>query len=130
VAGKIWTVGVQQFVKGRKELDLWKIRYTDSKNVTTPPVDLSLAAWGEMVYQQLKMLHKEAAAAAGATAAQEKITWLVSGATVILNFCKKSTPRMGPATAACKKREVKSFLWNWTAFMMKPQEGMGKLFAS
>jgi hypothetical protein len=34
--------------------------------------------------------------------------WLVSGATVILNLLKKSMPRMGPATAACKKLEVKS----------------------
>jgi hypothetical protein len=39
-------------------------------------------------------------------AALPNMIWLVSGATVILNFCKKSLPRMGPAMAACKKLEV------------------------
>jgi hypothetical protein len=34
---------------------------------------------------------------------------LFSGATLILNFLKKLMPKkMGPATAACKKLEVKS----------------------
>ncbi len=31
---------------------------------------------------------------------------------------------MGPATAACKKLDVKSLPWNCTVFGMKPQEGM------
>jgi hypothetical protein len=35
---------------------------------------------------------------------------------------------MGPAIAASKKHEVKNFPWNWTAFVMKPQEGIGKPF--
>jgi hypothetical protein len=39
---------------------------------------------------------------------QENSTWLVSGATVILNFLKKSMPSMGPATAACKHLAVNS----------------------
>jgi hypothetical protein len=39
---------------------------------------------------------------------QANMIWLASGAKVILNFLKKSMPRMGPATAACKKLEVKS----------------------
>jgi hypothetical protein len=43
-----------------------------------------------------------------AAALQANMIWLVSKATVILNFLKKSIPRMGPATAACEKLEVKS----------------------
>ncbi len=76
-----------------------------------------------------KMLHKEAEAVAGAATVQEKLTWLVSGATLILNFCKKTIPRMGPTTVACKKCEVKSFPENWTVFMMKSQEEMDEPFA-
>jgi hypothetical protein len=38
-----------------------------------------------------------------AAAEQANMIWLVSGALVILNFLKKSMPRMGPATTACKK---------------------------
>ncbi len=44
---------------------------------------------------------------------------------VTLNFLKKSMPRMGPATAACKKLDVKSLPWNCTVFLMKPQGGIG-----
>jgi hypothetical protein len=43
-----------------------------------------------------------------ASAAQANCVWLISGETVTLNFLKKSMPRMGPATAACKKLDVKS----------------------
>ncbi len=32
---------------------------------------------------------------------------------------------MGPATVACRKLDVKIFLWNCTVFWMKPQEGIG-----
>jgi hypothetical protein len=32
---------------------------------------------------------------------------------------------MGPATAACRKVDVKSLPWNCTGFLIKPQEGMG-----
>jgi hypothetical protein len=39
---------------------------------------------------------------------QAKWFWLISRATVTLNFLKKSMPRIGPATVACKKLEVKS----------------------
>ncbi len=53
-------------------------------------------------------LGKKGLAAGGAVAVQANRIWLVSGATVILNFLKKSLPRMGPATAACKKLAVKS----------------------
>jgi hypothetical protein len=56
--------------------------------------------------------------------------WLVSGATVTLNFCKKSIPRIGLATAACKKLEVNILPWNWIVLVMKPQEGIGFPFAS
>ncbi len=43
-----------------------------------------------------------------AAAAQANCIWLMSGKTVTLNFLKQSMPRMGPATAACKKLAVKS----------------------
>jgi hypothetical protein len=43
-----------------------------------------------------------------ATALQANCIWLISGGTVALNFLKKSMPSMGPATAACKKLDVKS----------------------
>ncbi len=39
-------------------------------------------------------------------------------------------PRMGPATAACKKLEVNILPWNWTVLVMKPQGGIGFPFAS
>jgi hypothetical protein len=42
-----------------------------------------------------------------ATAVQANCIWLI-GTTVTLNFLKKSMPRMGPVTAACKKLDVKS----------------------
>jgi hypothetical protein len=51
-----------------------------------------------------EMLGKGGSAAAGAVAVQANNTWLVFGATVILNFLKKSMP----ATAACKNLAVKS----------------------
>jgi hypothetical protein len=63
--------------------------------------------------------HGEAAGAAEgkygageAAAVQPDCIWLNSGATVSLNFLQKSMPRMGPATAACKKQDVKSLPWN------------------
>jgi hypothetical protein len=51
--------------------------------------------------------HREAGGAAegkygAGKAAAVQANWLISGATVTLNFLKKSMPRMGPATAACK----------------------------
>jgi hypothetical protein len=59
-----------------------------------------------------------------AAAVQANCIWLISRATVTLNFLKKSMPRMGPATAACNKLDVKSLPRNCTVFLMKPQEGM------
>jgi hypothetical protein len=47
-------------------------------------------------------LGKNNLAAAGAVAVQANSAWLISGATMIMNFLKKSLPRMGPATVACK----------------------------
>jgi hypothetical protein len=44
----------------------------------------------------------------GAAAEQANCIWLSSGETTTLNFIKKSMPRMGPATAACRKVAVKS----------------------
>ncbi len=43
-----------------------------------------------------------------AAVAQANCIWLMSGETVTLNFLKKSVPRMGPATAACKKLAEKN----------------------
>ncbi len=43
-----------------------------------------------------------------AAAVQANCIWLISGTTVTLNFLKKLMPRMGPATAACRKLAVKS----------------------
>ncbi len=43
-----------------------------------------------------------------AAAVRANCIWLMSGETVTLNFLKKSMPRMGPATAACKKLTEKS----------------------
>jgi hypothetical protein len=63
--------------------------------------------------------------AGGAAAEQANCILLISGETVTLKFLKKSMPRMGPATTACRKVDIKSFLWNCTVFLIKPQEGMG-----
>jgi hypothetical protein len=43
-----------------------------------------------------------------AAAVQANCIWLITGATVTLNFLRKSMPRMGPDTTACKKLDVKS----------------------
>ncbi len=51
--------------------------------------------------------------------------WLISVTTVTLNFLKKSMPRLGPATAACKNLDVISLPWNCTVFWMKPQGEIG-----
>ncbi len=60
---------------------------------------------------------------------QANMILLFSGATLILNFLKKLMPKkMGPATAACKKLEVKILPRNWTIFVMNPQEGIGNPF--
>jgi hypothetical protein len=64
-----------------------------------------------------------------AAAEQANCIWLISGLTVTLNFLKKSMPRMGPATAACKKVAEISLTFNCTVFLMKPQEGIGCLSA-
>ncbi len=45
--------------------------------------------------------------AGGAAAEQANCIWLSSGETMILCFLKKSLPRMGPATAACRKVDEK-----------------------
>ncbi len=44
----------------------------------------------------------------GAAAEQANCIWLGSGETMTLNFLKKSMPRMGLATVACRKVAVKS----------------------
>jgi hypothetical protein len=46
--------------------------------------------------------------AGGAAAEQGKCIWLISGETVTLNLLEKSMPRMGLASAACRKVDVKS----------------------
>jgi hypothetical protein len=43
-----------------------------------------------------------------AAVVQANRMWLVSGTTLTLKFLRKSMPKMGLATAACKKLEVKS----------------------
>ncbi len=91
-----------------KQLDLWEVRYTESKAVKTLPVDLAPAGWRRdgmsadtagavVLVGRFKMLHKQPGAVARAAAVKEKRTWLGSEATVILNFYKKSIPRMGPS---------------------------------
>ncbi len=60
-----------------------------------------------------------------AAAVQANCIWLISGATVTLNFLKKSMSRMRLATAAWKKLDVKSLPWHCTVFLMKPQERIG-----
>jgi hypothetical protein len=44
----------------------------------------------------------------GAAAEQANCICRISRETVTWNFLKKSMPRMGPATAACRKVDVKS----------------------
>jgi hypothetical protein len=75
---------------------------------------------------ELSKLGKKDLGADGAAAVQAKSIWLVSGATVTLNFLRKSMPRMGPATAACKNCEEKSLPWNWTVFLTNkiPKRGL------
>ncbi len=51
---------------------------------------------------ELSKLGQKDLGADGATAVQAKSIWLVSGATVTLNFLRKSMSKMGPATVACK----------------------------
>jgi hypothetical protein len=46
--------------------------------------------------------------AGGAAAEQANCIRLISGETMTLHFLKKSMPRMGPATVACRKVYVKS----------------------
>jgi hypothetical protein len=70
---------------------------------------------------ELSKLGKTDLGADGADAVQAKSIWLVSGATVTLNFLKMSMPRMGPATAARKNCEEKSLPWNWTIFNKSPK---------
>ncbi len=60
---------------------------------------------------------------------QAQMIWLDSGATATLNFLKKSMPRLGQATATCKKLKVKSLPWNFSVFVMNPQEGIRNPFA-
>ncbi len=52
----------------------------------------------------------------GFDAEQANCIWMSSGETMTLNFLKKSMPRMGPATAACRNVDVKSLPWNCTVF--------------
>ncbi len=63
-------------------------------------------------------------AAGGAVAVQANRIWLVSGATVTLNFLKKkSMPRTEPATAACKNLAVKSLPWTGRFWKQIPKRG-------
>jgi hypothetical protein len=55
---------------------------------------------------ELTKLSKNGSGAYRAASVLAKIIWLVSGATVTLNFLRKSMPRIGPAKAAYKKFEV------------------------
>jgi hypothetical protein len=64
-----------------------------------------------------------------AAAEQENCIWLISEETMTSNFLKRSMPRKGPATAACRKVDVKSLPRNYTIFWIKPQEGIGWLSA-
>jgi hypothetical protein len=71
-----------------------------------------------------KTLGKGILPVAGAITIQANSTWLVSGATVILNFLKKSMPRMGPATAACKNLAVNSMPETRQFWKRNPKRGL------
>ncbi len=68
-------------------------------------------------------LGKGVLAVAGAVAIQANSTWLVPVETVILNFLKKSRPRMGPATAACKHLAVKQLTLKLDDFLNETSRG-------
>ncbi len=61
----------------------------------------------------------------GAAAEQANCIWLSSGETMTLNFLKKSMPRMGPATAACRKVAVKRFALKLHSLLNKAPRGDG-----
>ncbi len=118
-------------------MDLWEIHYTSSKAVTTSPVVLALAAWEEETclwllqgwvcwLGALNATQRNRGSGSGHCHKGKK--YLVFRGNSNLEFFQKINTRMGPATVACKKRQVKSFPWNCTAFVMKPKEGMGKVF--
>jgi hypothetical protein len=93
IAGNFWS---KRFMSSGTESGIFRVANgTETKGSTT----------GET-------LNKSGLAVAGAIAVQANSTWLVSGATVILNFLKNSMPRIGPATAACKNLVVNSLPWN------------------
>jgi hypothetical protein len=56
-----------------------------------------------------------------AAAVQANCIWLMSGTTMTSSFLKKSMPRMGPATGACKKLDVKRLLWNFSFLNETPR---------
>jgi hypothetical protein len=70
-----------------------------------------------------EQLGKKDLAAGGAVTLQANRIWLVFGATVTLDFLKKSMPRMGPATAACKNLDSKKFVLKQDGFGNKSPRG-------
>jgi hypothetical protein len=73
------------------------------------------------------MLGKKSGTVAVAAAVQAKRTWLVSGATVTLNFFKELSP-MGNETSHSGLQIIK-FSWKLNSFSGKTQEGICKPFA-
>jgi hypothetical protein len=65
---------------------------------------------------ELSRLGKKDLGVDGAAAEQAKRIWLVSGATMTLNFLRKSMAKIRPATAACKNCKEKILPRNWTVF--------------
>ncbi len=131
----VWTKvglrGVQHVAKGRKQLDRWKISYTESKAVKTSPVNLAPMAWGKVACRwvpqgwmsqlgALKCYTKRQGQRQGPLQYNKKALGL--------NFRKNQYPEW-ICHCSLQKTGRQNLAWNWMAFMMKPQQGMGKPFA-
>jgi hypothetical protein len=85
----------------------------------------SVTAGAVVPVWHFKRLCKEAGAAAGAAAIQEKSTWLVSGETVILNFHKKINTQDGSCHCRLQKTgieklalELDGFHGEWVSHLL------------
>jgi hypothetical protein len=73
---------------------------------------------------ELSKLGKKDLGVDGAAAEQAKRIWLVSGATVTLNFLRKSMAKIRPATAACKNCKKKFCHGIGQFFKQIPKRGL------
>ncbi len=136
----VWTkVGlrwVQQVAKGRKQLHLWKIHCTESKAVKTSPVNLAPAAWGKVACRwllkgrifQLGATQRGKGSDRGRFSTTKK-HWADFWCKSDLEFLQKINTLNGSCHCGLQKTGRQNLAWNWTAFMMKPQQGMGKPFS-